>query len=61
MTAHLQRATLGLPSGVIKDFVTDSAKMGPNGARGLKLVKVIAYVTRLINVKQHVLHYKYVT
>jgi hypothetical protein len=61
MTAHLHRATLGFPSGVIKDIVTGSAKMGPNGVRVLKLVKVMTYVTRLITVKPHALHYKYVT
>jgi hypothetical protein len=59
-TAPIRRATLGLPSGEIKDIVTGSAKMGPNGARVLSLVKVIAHVTHLINLKPHVRHYKYV-
>jgi hypothetical protein len=45
----------------MKGFVTGSAKISPNGARGLTLVKVMANVARLIIVKPHALHYKYVT
>jgi len=39
MTAYLHSATPGFPSGEIKDSVTGSAKMGPNGARVLTFVK----------------------
>jgi hypothetical protein len=61
MTAHRHKATLGLPSGVMKDSVTGSAMMRPNGAQGFVLVKAVAHVTRLINVKPHARHYKYTT
>lgn len=54
MIVQHQKATQGITSGVIVEFVTSNVAVRQIGAPDLILVKAVTHVNRLINVKQRV-------